>query len=521
MKLKSQELQERADALIEEYRQGGDKAKLDEANRIIDTIPLEKKREAEAAVEKKRLEDAEAEKKRKEEEAKAEAEKKRLEKEEAEKKRREQLARGLPPPTGNPGEPVAIIKPEYEVRTERAYYVRKYGTFGEQADRMTRELYSEDIGLTDKGEAQKDFYEFTAEKYRAFGYYLRTGKISEKRMERNLVLHPSQIAHAVGNGYTVAEVRNQMSSTSDIEGGFIVPEDWRMGIIGRLPEINFFRMLADVVPTTRDTISNQLVAGTGDDDDDQYPSAVRAYFTGESGNPDNTSLGWENVKVEIHILMAVARVPLNHLEDAAVPLVEKLERDMATAIAIREQQKFLTGTGTGEPLGLLKDKGKGGPAHDDMVTYRTGAATAWNVSNIRKTPLQLPEQYQMSQNLAWAMSRVTLAEIAGMTSKDGVPIWANMFMPLKDGVGSYAELMGARIHQTANLADITTTENWVSIYGDWMGYQVGDRIGFSVERVRDATLMRANAVEFIGRSRVGGAPIEPWRFVAIQAKGNN
>ena len=50
------------------------------------------------------------------------------------------------------------------------------------------------------------------------------------------------------------------------------------------------------------------------------------------------------------------------------------------------------------------------------------------------------------------------------------------------------------------------------IYGDFGGYMIVDRVGMTIERITDSTLMGTNKVAVFARRRLGGQVIEPWRF---------
>ena len=49
------------------------------------------------------------------------------------------------------------------------------------------------------------------------------------------------------------------------------------------------------------------------------------------------------------------------------------------------------------------------------------------------------------------------------------------------------------------------------IFGDLMGYQFVNRIGFSIQVVREPYI-EFNQIAVVGRVRFGGQVIEPWRL---------
>ena len=517
------DLEKRVQQLLDEYAADGDEAKLAEAERINKTLPMhreqeaaEKKRLAEEEAEKKRLAEEEAEKKRKAEEA--EAEKKRKE-EEAEKKRKEEAEeaerRRLMDMRQSISAPMSHVEEERgglgALPTERAFYVTKYGSMPAATDVLLRDLYGHLMGATETGNAERDYYELLAHKRRCMEIFIRRGgkELSRDDMVSHL-LAPLQIRHVAGLDIMVAEVRAKMISGDDTDGGFVTPEDWHMGIIRRLPEVNFIRRYCRVINTTRDRRSFQRVKGG----DDRFPSGVRSYFVGEGGGTTETNVKWENIQLPVHNIFTEARLSLDNIEDAAEDVVGNLTDLMIESAGILEQEKVLIGTGTGEFQGLLKNGTTGGPSNAMMKKHASGKADGWDIAKIRSLRIQIAQQYRNSgQPFVAIINTNTLEEWLGLKGTDGHPLVKEVSNPETNSFMYH--MPGVAVHESEVMPD-TAAGNWASVGGDLRGYAVLDRLGYVLRRFDDHALTRENAVAFIGRRRVGAGIIEPWRLVATK-----
>ena len=499
------DLDKRANVLLDE-------GKVDEAETLISQIEGKRKLQAinRAAA------DAEAaEKSRVEHEAAlAERRKAELEHLDALAERRVVQIPPANPNAGNGGGGVVDILGDerYDVRSDRSFHVRRYGTPSGAMEQLTRELYGAVIGITDTGETEKDYLGFVADKHAKLERYVRFGPSAVTREDmQSLVLSPGQLRYAATCGLSVSEIRRDMASSDDAEGGFNVPEDFRMGVIERLPEISVFRQYATVERTSRD-IKNFLRVTGGDS---RYPSGVRAYYVSETGGGlSATSPTWGNKPIPIHKLMAETRVTRDDLDDSSVNVLDVLERHMAYAIAIKEQEKYLIGTGTGEPEGILKNATTGGPNDDDINTFVTGAASGWSIANLRKLRLQIDRQYRTRGNPFVAiMNSDTLGDLLGMTGTDGHPIVKEVTDPERQSFS--AQMPGVAIEESEVLPD-STGSNYGTVGGDLRGYAIVDRMGMSVRMLDDRQLAKEDSVEYLAKMRHGGGVIEPWRLVAVK-----
>lgn len=144
-------------------------------------------------------------------------------------------------------------------------------------------------------------------------------------------------------------------------------------------------------------------------------------------------------------------------------LVKSISEAMAKAI----EQAILTGTGSGQPTGILTDATKGTTIACDNLTYK----------KLVEAEAAIPMEYE--QNAVWVMSKKTFMEFVGMVDDHRQPICR-----VDHGLGGAPErtLLGRRVVLTNYLpnfsASLTTNDVYAMIYdfGDYTlntNFQVG------------------------------------------------
>ena len=134
-------------------------------------------------------------------------------------------------------------------------------------------------------------------------------------------------------------------------------------------------------------------------------------------------------------------------------LVKSISEAMAKAI----EQAILTGTGSGQPTGILHDATKGETIACDNLTYK----------KLVEAEAAIPMEYE--QNAVWVMSKKTFMEFVGMVDDHKQPICR-----VDHGLGGAPErtLLGRRVVLTNYLPNFAATLTTDDVYA--MLYDFGD-----------------------------------------------
>ena len=304
-----------------------------------------------------------------------------------------------------------------------------------------------------------------------------------------------------------------LQEATDPSGGYLVPADYHEELIKKVATMATVRQNARVAQTSRDVAQWPKITYT---DDDLYTSGVRLTWSG-SETPASTShrvtdpvFGMYNIPV--NTAMASMPVSLNLIEDSAFDVLGIGAELFAEAFALGENDAFWNGTGAAEPRGLVSSVSSDTDVGADEIQFVAAeTAQAIGAADLFNLWEALPSQYEM--NAKWFFEKATESDIRQLADTDG-----NYFWPVWPQVGGFGE------HPRELLGFPTVRDEFVPsvgsdtlpvFFGDMRAYLVLDRVGLSIQRVSEP-YVESNYLVLLGRKRVGGQVIEPWRMKALK-----
>ena len=397
--------------------------------------------------------------------------------------------RNVPLPT----EPDAVTEPvpaqDKLHPAVKAAYRLQFGEQGDEVKAILRDLHGDDY------EAKR----WNQKRY--FNAYLRGVTRNEVPREGKAFLWtPETVKLALNEGQDIDYMKTVMIESQDTLGGYTVPEDWRAGVISRLPGLTIMRPGANVIQTSRDSVSFPVATGGGS----QYPTAITPTWVDETpaAATADDNLTWGQQKIPIHTQMIKARLSRSLVEDSAFNLASYLARVFAEAAAIDEDNQFLTGDGAGRPQGILPSSGNGLSITEDV----TGNADTLTWDGLKSAMWGIDAQYR--QNACWIAEKATYEVIDKLKDGNGEYFWRN-----KDQQqGTPPRLHGYPCLEQEAMPTVAASA-YPIIFGDRRGYTIADRVGMSIERYLDSATAELDQVLFLMRRRLGGQVTETWRFV--------
>lgn len=400
--------------------------------------------------------------------------------------------------------------PSAESVAIKSWYIKKYGDDASAMDRVMTDLYG------------SNYRHVAWAKSADFMRYIRTGQYDPK-LHRAVVYTPAQVAAAMADGLSVAELKATQVESQDTLGGYLVPEDVRDQIVQRLVGMTAVRKIAGQMSTTRDRVV--MPVGTGGDD--RYTGAVRASWVDEAPTAaqSNTNATFGQVTIPVHTLMANVDVSKNLIEDSAggSAILPYLTAQFADAFAIKEDEAFLIGSGAARPQGILQDGTTGGPftyTYGSVTTLNSGGATALTGDAFRNMPYQIASQYR-NAGCVWIMARGSVRVVKTLKDGAGNYLWADRNQQLQNG--EPPKLEGYSIVESEALASPTTSSGtaytanvYPIIFIARGAYQIVDRVGMDVMRYDDSTTGAQNAIRLVARRRLGGQVLSPWAVAVMK-----
>lgn len=307
-----------------------------------------------------------------------------------------------------------------------------------------------------------------------------------------------------------------LSEGADASGGFLVPEDFMAKIIAKEPTPTRVYGRVTHLTTSRDALVIPKLNYTADD---LYTSGMRVTWTGEVPSSSSvmrvTDPVWGQARIPIYTAMMSIPLTNDMIEDSAFPLVEFISGKFSETIDLLRDNMILNGSGQGQPAGILLAPGTANnPA---IVLSGTAASIGTDGAALIKTGMSLPEQYD--NNAVWVMNKTNTGNaIAQLKDAQGRFLW---------GLGYQASglaqdymstpLVGRPVIFSGFMPNIGAA-NYPAIYGDLSGYYMVNRIGFSIQILREL-YAETNQILVLGRIRFGGQVVENWKMLAL--KSNN
>ena len=286
------------------------------------------------------------------------------------------------------------------------------------------------------------------------------------------------------------------------QGGFLVPEEFRMQLLAMALEMAIIRPRAFMIPmatptmripTIRDTTHANNVFG-----------GVSAYWVNESGGFTESEPTFSQVRLEAKKLTGYTSVANELMADSAIALEALLVRLFGEALRWFEEEAFFNGGGGGEPLGVLNS--------DPLITVAKVGTQAANTIIVENIDEMFSRMLPSSQGSAiWIANPNVYPQLAALSravgSAGGSPVWMSNVAAGPPMTVYGRPLMFSEHCQTLGTAgDI--------YFADLSYYIIGDRQALTVEGSPHVRFANDETVwRFI--ERLDG---RPWLDTALQPK---
>lgn len=273
------------------------------------------------------------------------------------------------------------------------------------------------------------------------------------------------------------DVRNAMSSGSDSDGGFLVPAEYAAEIIRLVNEYGVARGVCQIVPMTRDTLSQPKRSG-----------GITAYAIGEIGTPTASSPTLDQVQLVAKMFGALAYYSNTLDEDAAASVGNLIAQEMALGFAYKEDSCLFNGDGGSTYNGIvgIKESLAAGATYTALAG-NTGFKTL-DLDDFEGMVATLPSyafqnggpQWYIHRS-AWAVSMLRLAVAAGgNTTREIAGGLQTQFLGYPV---NFVEVMNSTL--TAQ----TSTEGLCYFGNLRQGVMFGDRRGLSVAQSKEVQFL--------------------------------
>lgn len=289
-----------------------------------------------------------------------------------------------------------------------------------------------------------------------------------------------------------------LQSDSDTAGGYMVSsEQFVNTLIKAIDNKVFVRGLATKfqVPTAQSLGAASLENNPAD-----------AAWTAEilTGDEDST-MSFGKRELTPHPLakrIKISKKLLRQLGGA-----EALVRDrLAYKFAVSEEQAFMTGSGSNQPLGVFTASSNGISTSRDVSTGNS--TTAMTLDGLTRAKYSLKQDYLAGSQ--WVFHRDAILQLALIKDGNGNYIWRESVR-----VGEPDRLLNIPINMSEYAPNTFTTGLYVGLLGDFSYYWVADALNMQIQ-VLNELYAETNQVGYIGRMEVDAMPVLGEAFARVK-----
>lgn len=369
---------------------------------------------------------------------------------------------------------------------EKAKYDKIWNDQADLAEQIQRE--------EDLVEAERRAAETRAEKAEQQG---KKDPTEEERATLQMAGFRSFLRSGRVDGEGADEFR-ALQADSDTQGGFLVtPQQFVMELIKFVDNMVFIRQRARTfsIPTAA-----SLGAPSLDTDPDDADWTVEL----GTGNEDSSM---EFGKRELTPHPVAKRIKLANKLIRQVASVDTLVlQRLAYKFGITEEKAFLTGNGSGQPLGVFTASAQGISTSRDVSTDNT--ATSVTFDGLKNAKYSIKGQYHA--NAAWMFHRDAVKQISKLKDGEGQYLWQPSVV-----AGDPDRILNMPLQMSEYVPNTFTTGQYVGILGDFSNYWIADALDMQIQRLNEL-YAETNQTGFIGRKETDGMPVLEEAFARIK-----
>ena len=284
-----------------------------------------------------------------------------------------------------------------------------------------------------------------------------------------------------------------MSAGSDPDGGYVVHSMISSGMT---------KVMAEISPMYRLARKVSLDSGDSFEEPVDKDSAAASWIGEVSSRSDTDTPQLANFRVPLDEIYALPKVSQKLLDVAGIDVMAWLTSKVADAFAVKEGTGFHTGTGVGQPRGILTyttaataDASRTWGEFEHVVT---GTSADFNTTTkadcLIDVAHKLKSQYRAGA--VWLMNRNTLAKVRKLKEATSDQyIWIPGL-----SAGQPDTMLGHEIHLDEDMPDIGASTLSIAFGNFQRGYTIIERPG--VKYITDNLTDKPN-VKLYGYRRVG------------------
>jgi HK97 family phage major capsid protein len=299
------------------------------------------------------------------------------------------------------------------------------------------------------------------------------------------------------------EVKAKLTTQSDPDGGYLVPETMEAGIDRVLGTHSAVRGISRVIQISGQTYKKLVNMG----------GASYGWVGEQQSRGETTTPTLREIAINVHEIYAQPAATQTALDDSVFDVEAWLAEEVSISFAEAEGAAFISGDGVNKPRGILSypKVANGSYAWGKLGFTVTGHASAFIAPTSSASPADclvdlyysLKEGYR--NGASWLTSDAVLGTIRKMKDGDGNYLWAP-----PTAAADVPTILQKPVRTDDNM-EALAADKFPVAFGDFQrGYLIADRQGIRV--LRDPFTSKPNVL-FYTTKRVGGGVVN---FEAIK-----
>jgi len=353
-----------------------------------------------------------------------------------------------------------------DLREKRANLIEQAREILDRADAEKRELSAEERGQYDRIDQEIDrLAEEIArvEKQESRERELALRDVAAARVGAERVTQPRDEIRAfeayLRSGVVPAELRAALNEGTPAQGGYLVPTEYSDQLVQGLQDQSILRQAgARVIRMTALSMKVPTLTNTS-----------AAVLTTEGSAYDEAEPTVGQIDVTAYKFTRLAKVSDELLADAMFDVWGNiLMPDFAQAFAKAENAAFTTGTGSGQPQGVVTG-----------ATVGKAAASASAITADDLIELYHSLDYRHRQNAIWMMNDAVMMAVRKLKDSTNQYLWQPGL-----AAGQPDRLLGRPVITNNNMATIAASAKTV-LFGDFAYYWIFDRQDLTIARLNE------------------------------------
>lgn len=281
-------------------------------------------------------------------------------------------------------------------------------------------------------------------------------------------------------------IRATMSTTTGSEGGYSVQTDVAARLLDQLKAFGGMRAVATVINTDK---GNDIQFPTSDGTA-EVGELIGQNTTATAADPSFGTLTHSVYKYSSKIVA----VPYELLQDSQIDVEAFVRGRLAERLGRIQNTHFTTGTGTGQPKGVVAAAALG-------KTGANGQTTSVIADDLIDLIHSIDPAYRALGRCRFMMNDASLAKVRKLKDTNGRPILSPGDYPLSGAMSD--SILGFPVQINQDVASMAASAKSI-LFGDFSYYTIRDVMGMTMFRFEDSAYAKLGQVGFLAWMRTGG-----------------